>query len=184
MHIKKEAIIMGKYIPKIVGEKVYLSPIFLDDLEQYTRWLNDFEVTRYLGQAAKCFSLESEKRVLEKLVSDGHNYAVVLKGEDRLIGNASIFNIQHIHQRAEIGLFIGEAKDRGKGYGQEVVKLLVDYGFRYLNLYNIMLKVYSGNTAAINAYTRCGFREIGRRTRCYFVENKWYDEIYMEILKD
>jgi hypothetical protein len=36
----------SKYIPKIVGEKVYLSPMFFDDLEQYTRWMNDFEVTR------------------------------------------------------------------------------------------------------------------------------------------
>lgn len=175
---------MSKYIPKIIGEKVYLSPMLLDDLEQYTRWMNDFEVTRYLGQAAKCYSLESEKKILEGLVSDGHNYAVVLKGEDRLIGNASLFDIQHIHQRAEIGLFIGEAKDRGKGYGPEVVKLLVDYGFRYLNLNNIMLKVFSGNTAAINAYKKCGFREIGRRSRSYFVENKWHDEIFMEILKD
>ncbi len=174
---------MSKYIPRIAGEKVYLSPMFLDDLEQYTRWVNDFEVTRYLGQASKCFSQENEKKILENLVSDGHNYAVVLKGEDRLIGNASIFDIQQIHQRAEIGLFIGEAKDRGKGYGQEIVKLLVDYGFRYLNLNNIMLKVFSGNTAAINTYRKCGFKEIGRRTKCYFVENKWHDEIYMEILR-
>jgi len=181
---EREDIGVSKYIPKIVGERVYLSPMFLDDLEQYTRWMNDFEVTRYLGQAANCYSLESEKKALEKLISSGHNYAIVLKGEGRLIGNASIFYIQHIHQRAEIGLFIGEAKDRSKGYGQEVVKLLIDYGFRYLNLNNIMLKVFSGNTAAINAYKKCGFREFGRRTRCYFVENKWYDEIYMEILKD
>lgn len=157
--------------------------IYLDDLEQYTRWMNDFEVTRYLGQASKCISQEGEKKILENLVCDGHNYAVVLKEEDRLIGNASIFDIQHIHQRAEIGLFIGEAKDRGKGYGQEVVKLLVDYGFRYLNLNNIMLKVFSGNIAAINTYRKCGFKEIGRRTRCYFVENKWHDEIFMEILR-
>ena len=40
---------MSKYIRKIVGDKVYLSPMFLDDVEQYTRWLNDFGVTRYLG---------------------------------------------------------------------------------------------------------------------------------------
>jgi RimJ/RimL family protein N-acetyltransferase len=175
---------MSKYIPRIVGEKVYLSPMFLDDLEQYTRWINDFEVTRYLGHASKCYSLESEKKALEKLVSDGHNYAVVLKEEHRLIGNASIFDVQHIHQRAEIGLFIGEAKDRGKGYGHEIVKLLVDYGFRYLNLNNIMLKVFSGNTAAISTYRKCGFKEFGKRTRCYFVDNKWNDEIYMEILRE
>ncbi|NJD03666.1 MAG: GNAT family N-acetyltransferase [Ruminiclostridium sp.] len=174
----------SKYIPKIVGEKIYLSPMFLDDLEQYTRWMNDFEVTRYLGQASRCISLESEKKYLENLVSDGYNFAVVLKEEERLIGNASIFDIQHLHQRAEIGLFIGEAKDRSKGYGQEIVRLLADYGFRYLNLNNIMLKVFSGNSAAINTYRKCGFREIGRRTRCYLVENKWHDEIFMEILRD
>ena len=146
---------MSKYIPKIMGEKVYLSPMFIDDMEQYTRWMNDFEVTRYLGQASKCISQESEKKILENLVSDGHNYAVVLKEEDRLIGNASVFDIQQIHQRAEIGLFIGEAKNR----------------------------VFSGNIAAINAYKKCGFREIGRRTGCYFVESKWPDEIFMEILR-
>ncbi len=77
-------------------------------------------------------------------------------------------NIQQIHQRAEIGLFIGEAKDRGKGYGSEVVKLMVGYGFRYINLNNIMLKVFSGNTAAINAYKKCGFTEIGKKNCFYF----------------
>lgn len=174
---------MSKYIPRIVGKRVYLSPMFLEDLEQYTRWMNDFEVTRYLGQAAKCFSMESEKKFLEQLAAEGHNYAVVLKDEERLIGNASIFGIQQLHQCAEIGLFIGNEEDRGKGYGQEVVKLLVDYGFRFLNLNNIMLKVFSGNTTAINTYSKCGFREIGKRTKCYFVENKWHDEIYMEILR-
>jgi len=158
--------------------------MFLDDLEQYTRWMNDIEVTRYLGQAARCYSLESERKALEKLVSEGYNFAVVLKEEERLIGNASIFDVNHLHQRAEIGLFIGEAKDRGKGYGQEIVRLLVDFGFKYLNLNNIMLKVISGNTAAINAYKKCGFKEFGRRTKCYFVDNKWHDEIYMEILRD
>lgn len=174
---------MSKYIPRIKGERVYLSPMFLDDVEQYARWINDLEVTRYLGQAAKCFSLESERKALESLASEGHNYAVVLKDGDRLIGNASIMNINHINQCAEIGLFIGDAKDRGKGYGQEIVKLLVDYGFRYLNLKNIMLKVFSSNTAAINTYKKCGFREFGRRTGCCFVENAWHDEIYMEILR-
>ena len=175
---------MSKYIPKMTGQKIFLSPMFLDDLELYTRWLNDSEMTRYLGQAAQCFTLESERKFLEKLVAEGHNYAIVHKEEERLIGNASLFAIQHLHQTAEVGLFIGDAKDRGKGYGQEVLKLLVDYGFRYLNLKNIMLRVFSGNKSAINAYAKAGFREFGKRTKCFFVEDTWHDEIYMEILKE
>ena len=27
-----------KYFPKLVGERVYLSPISLDDTERYTAW--------------------------------------------------------------------------------------------------------------------------------------------------
>lgn len=175
---------MSKYIPKIVGERIYLSPMFIDDLEQYTRWMNDIEVTRYLGQVAKCYSLEREKEVLERMIKEDHNFAIVLKKEDRLLGNASIFDLNHLHQRAEIGLFIGEAKDRGNGYGKEVVNLLVDYGFSYLNLNNIMLKVISENTVAITAYTKCGFKEFGRRTKSYFLNSRWLDEIYMEIIRE
>ena len=93
-------------------------------------------------------------------------------------------DIQQVHKRVEIGLFIGESTDRGKGYGQEIVKLLVNYGFDYLNIVNIILKVFSGNTAAINTYQKCGFKEIGRRTKCYFAENKWHDELYMEVLRE
>lgn len=175
---------MSKYIPKITGEKVYLSPMFLDDLEQYTRWMNSIEVTRYLGQASRCYTLESEKKALERLLSEGHNYAVILKEEDRLIGNASLMDVDTLNQCAEVGIFIGDEKDRGKGYGQETLKLLIDYGFRFLNLNNIMLKVFSGNARAIQTYLKCGFREFGRRTKCRFTDNQWHDEVYMEIIKD
>lgn len=118
------------------------------------------------------------------MVSEGHNYAIVLKGEDRLIGNESLMDVDILNRRAEIGIFIGEAADRGKGYGQEALKLLINYGFQFLNLKNIMLKVFSANEAAIHTYLKCGFREFGRRTKCLFTENQWYDEIYMEILKE
>lgn len=175
---------MSKYIPRLTGQKVYLSPMFTDDVEQYVRWMNDLEVTRYLGQASRCYSLEAEKKALEQMVSEGHNYAIVLKEEDRLIGNISLMDVNSLFRRAELGIFIGDTGDRGRGYGQEAIGLLIDYGFRFLNLKNIMLKVYSGNTRAIHVYQKCGFREFGRRTKCLFVDNEWHDEIFMEILKE
>lgn len=59
--------------------------MFIDDLEQYTRWMNDIEVTRYLGQVAKCYSLEREKEILERMIKEDHNFAIVLKKEDRYL---------------------------------------------------------------------------------------------------
>ena len=37
-----------KYYKKLVGEKCYLSPISIEDADQYCEWLNNFEVAKYL----------------------------------------------------------------------------------------------------------------------------------------
>lgn len=46
-----------------------------------------------------------------------------------------------------------------------------------------MLGVFSFNQRAIACYQKVGFREVGRRQECYYVEGRFYDEIYMDILK-
>jgi len=171
-----------RYFRKLEGERVFLSPINMDDLEQYTAWINDLSMTINLGNASTPISLASEKEFLEKLVREGHNYAIVLKDDETLIGNCSLFNINHIQRTAEAGIFIGDKKYRGKGYGTEAMQLLLAYGFKVLNLNNIMLKVYSFNKQAIRSYEKAGFRVFGRRSQSYFVNGHYYDEIYMEIL--
>jgi len=32
------------YFKKLIGEKCYLSPIYVNDAEKFTEWLNDMEV--------------------------------------------------------------------------------------------------------------------------------------------
>ena len=38
-----------KYLKKLVGERLYLFPMNEEDIETYTKWLNDFSVTDGLG---------------------------------------------------------------------------------------------------------------------------------------
>jgi RimJ/RimL family protein N-acetyltransferase len=175
---------LSKYIKKLEGERIYLSPIFTDDIEKYVKWMNDLEVTKFLGAlSTENYTIEREKDFLEKMAKEKFNFAIVLKDGDRLIGNISLFAVNHLYQIGEVGLFIGEEDDRGNGYGKEALKLILNYGFGYLNLNNIMLRLNGANKIAYNAYKKVGFKEFGRRSSCCYVENKWYDEIYMEILK-
>lgn len=81
-----------------------------------------------------------------------------------------------------IGVFIGEEDNRSKGYGAEALKLLLDYGFNYINLNNIMLTVKSFNERAIKCYEKVGFKEFGRRRESYFLNGKYYDDVHMDIL--
>ena len=132
-----------KYFKKIEGEKVYLSPMNLEDIEKYVKWMNDFSTTDGLGSSSKVTTFESERAwLINNMDKKEQQFAIVLKETDKLIGNCGFVDINHLHQKGEVGLFIGEEENRSKGYGTEALSLLVEYGFNYLNLKNIMLKVF------------------------------------------
>lgn len=172
-----------KYFKKIVGERIYLSPMNLEDAETYVKWLNDFSVTDGLGCSSRVTSLEAEREWI-KQSSGQYQFAIIRADDHKLIGNCGIQAIDQMKQCAETGLFIGEEENRGKGYGGEALNLLLDYAFGHLNLHNIMLKVFSFNERAIGCYKKVGFKEIGRRRQTYYLNGKYYDEVYMDILSN
>jgi len=171
-----------RYFKKIVGKKVYLSPININDAEKYTEWINDLNISINLGNAAGVYSIEKEKEILERLSKEGYNFAIVDLKKDELIGNCGLMDINMRNGTGELGIFIGNKDYWGKGFGNESISLLLDYGFNILNLNNIMLRVSSFNKRAINCYKKCGFKEIGRRRQSNVVGIKKYDDIYMDIL--
>ena len=171
-----------RYFRKLVGEKVYLSPINEEDYETYCQWINQLGTTIPLGNATTNYTLVKEKELLREL-SEGQAFAIVRASDDKLLGNCSLFNINQLHQHGTLGLFIGDEEDRGKGYGTEAIQLLLEYGFRLLNLHNIMLQVFSFNGRGIRSYEKAGFKEFGRRHEVFRVNGKFYDEISMEILE-
>lgn len=172
-----------KYFAKIPGEKVYLSPISLDDAEAYTVWLNDLETTRFLVQATKQISLHGEREALERLSKD-HNYAIIERGADRLIGNCGLMDMEEVNRTAEVGIFIGPPEARGKGHGTEALRLLCDYAFNVLGLRSLMLRVYDYNERAMASYRKVGFKEAGRRRMAHFYGGAYHDVVFMDLLAE
>ena len=56
-----------KYFKKLVGETIYLSPRNSEDVEIFTKWLNDFQVTDGLGRSGLMVTLDGEKEYFEKV---------------------------------------------------------------------------------------------------------------------
>lgn len=172
------------YFKKIETERLYLSPTSIDDAPMYVEWLNNHEISKYLGSASKIYTLEGEKKWIEDANQNGFVFAIVTKDDNKLIGNCGFVSLDKLLGNAEVGIFIGDPNYHSKGYGTEILKALVSYGFDYLLLNNIMLKLVSFNERAFKCYKKVGFKEFGRRHKCYNIKNTWYDEIYMEILRE
>jgi len=172
------------YFKKLVGERCYLSPMDIKDVAKYTEWLNDLEVTTNLGPLySDIFNIEREEEIMRDL-SKKHNYSIIDITTDELIGSVGFLDVNNLNQTAEIGIFIGNKSFWGKGYGGEAMSLLMDYGFKALNLHNIFLVVFSFNQRGQKCYEKIGFKYIGKRREMINRGGKKYDLIYMDILYD
>jgi RimJ/RimL family protein N-acetyltransferase len=172
-----------KYFPKIVGDRVYLSPISLEDAERYTAWLNDFSTSRFLTLASAQVTLHGERDSLVAL-SKEQTYAIVEKGKDELLGNCGLFAIDPTHRSAEVGIFIGPEGKRGSGFGTEALGLLCDYGFNVLNLRSIHLRTYAFNERAAASYRKVGFKDAGRFRQAHFYAGQYHDILLMDLLRE
>jgi RimJ/RimL family protein N-acetyltransferase len=165
----------------MIGQKCFLSPIDENDAEKFTEWLNDLEVTVNLQLYQCVINVENEKAFLSNLSRD-HNYSIIDMKTNELIGNCGFFAIDNLNQTAEVGIFVGNKEYWNKGYGTEALILLLDYGFKALNLYNIQLRVYGYNGRAIRSYEKAGFKQIGVRRKALYRNMERHDIVFMDIL--
>lgn len=173
-----------KYFKKLEGERIYLSPINKDDVNIYTKWMNDSSVTDGICQTTKLFSIDAEKEYLEKIGVNDYQFAIVEKSSDTLMGNCSIFSIDSICGHGELGIFIGEESFRSKGYGKEVIRLLLSFCFETLNFASVELSAISFNERAVNCYKSAGFKEVGRKRKAHYASGSYHDIVILDILRD
>ncbi|MFN4216538.1 MAG: GNAT family N-acetyltransferase [Brevinematales bacterium] len=166
------------------GEKITLGPIKPEDAPLFTLYMNDLLTTITLGTTKQVWTEIAEKDLLQNMAQSGYNFAIRKKESKKLLGSCSFKNINWLHRRAEIGILIGDKSERHKGYGTEAVQLLVEYGFRVLGFVNIMLSVYEFNKDGIRCYEKAGFKKIGRRRKAIYLDGKYHDEIFMDIIPE
>ncbi len=171
---------------KFEGEKLYFSPLDPADCETFTKWVNDETLTRGIGNVSINISELGEKAYLEKASSDPHNYgfSLIRKSDDMLVGTYGLHAVQPLHRYAEVGGFIGEITERGKGYGTEALRMSCDYGFNVLNLNCIVGKVFSFNKASCRHFEKLGFNKVGEIPQRYYYNGEYHSEIIYQITKD
>jgi diamine N-acetyltransferase len=167
----------------LVGERLALGPLAPNLSATYQRWNNDFRVTRTIGRPVP-HTFEQVAADYRQIDADGRatSFTIYVRATNRPIGNVAWTEIDWRNGTSEYVLYIGEADCRGKGYGTEVTRLMLDYAFTTLGMHNVMLRVYEFNRAGHSAYLNAGFRECGRRRQCKRLGDKLWDVIYMECL--
>ena len=155
-------------ILNIEGELVALGPLRRDLLLLYQSWINDLGTTRTLDLPPQPMTMEKEQDWYDRQsrAENSVPFTIYERETWRPIGNTGLDGVDHRNRTATFGIVIGEPDCRGKGYGTEATRLMLDYAFTALGLHNVILTVFEYNPAGIRAYEKAGFKEIGRRREC------------------
>ena len=99
-----------------------------------------------------------------------------------LAGSCGLFNLEWSNRSAEFGIFIGDKSRWNKGFGAEVLQLVLNHAFNTLNLKRGHLRVFAGNLPAKRSYEKAAFRLEGTLRQAVFRHGKYMDVHVMSIL--
>ncbi|GIP31686.1 GNAT family N-acetyltransferase [Paenibacillus sp. J2TS4] len=172
--------------PVLETERLLLRQLTVKDSSDLFHYFSKDEVTRY-------YDLESfvEVEQAEKLIDKwndnfqqelGIRWAITLKKENRVIGTCGFHNWFKEHYKAEIGYELTPEYWR-QGIMTEVLKAVLDYGFKELELNRIEAFIDPDNISSRKLLEKSGLREEGFLKECFYEKNQFVDAVLFAVLK-
>jgi RimJ/RimL family protein N-acetyltransferase len=175
--------------PILRGAKVYLRPFENTDKEAYKRWRADADPmgAAGFGYRAPLSDAEVDAYFSDRPPQQGkreYQFIICTLDDEKPIGNIMLMDLESRQGGAELGIVIGEADYRGKGYGTDACNAIVDFAFGELRLERVHLTAGVDNPSAEAAYVKCGFKKEGVLRHAAYSRGKFIDTVAMSILLD
>ena len=129
-------------------------------------------------------SNSKQKMWFEKFLNCGDVLFIIYTNDNIKVGMIGLSKIDTRNRSAEFGRFFISRSYRGKGFGKESLKLILEYSFNHLNLHRIYLNAFEHNDRAINLYTKLGFKKEGIKRDHIYMNGSYNNLICMSILKN
>ena len=172
------------------GKSVRLSAYDPEEMSKaFARWTRNSEYVRLLfGFPRHMLSAKAELKWMEEEVGElspaSYFFSIRTLAEDKLIGELGLDVVNWRGRDAFVGLGIGEPEYWSKGYGTDIMNVLLRFAFTEVNLRRVTLGVFEYNPRAIRAYEKAGFRHEGRLRQSLNHEGKRWDNLFMGILRE
>ena len=167
------------------SEKLVLRQIKNSDVDEVFELRSNPEVMKYIPRPLVKTNEEASshiKMIQDKIeTNEGINWAVTLRGNDKLIGIVGHYRIKWEHFRSEIGYML-LPDYHGKGIISEVVGILVDYGFNKMKMHSLEAIIDPANHASAKVLEKNGFVKEAHLLENEFFEGKFLDTIIYSII--
>jgi len=170
----------------ILGEKIFLRSLRKKDAsENWWKWFNDDNVTRYMAKGASKNTIAKQVAFFERITESKNDLALAICDAKNgfHVGTTALHDIDWVAGSAQFGIIIGEEDYWGQGIGTEAWSLLTDFGFRKLKLKLIKTKIFKENSPSLKIAKKCGFKEIALLQKDVSKNGGHFDRYLLELTK-
>jgi [ribosomal protein S5]-alanine N-acetyltransferase len=161
-----------KAFPKLFGTLVNLREILINDAQNITHLLMNYNVSKHLWEIPNPYSIDDALEFIKCANNDFNtlkalHFAIESKiiprsrNNLKFVGTISVKNIDLVNKKADLGYWVGE-QYWGRGIATECLKLIIDYAFSAeLGLKQLCAYVFPENKASIRVLEKNGMNKIG-----------------------
>jgi len=164
------------------GANVLLRPVQRSDIPRQREFFQDAELAELDSSSLERYAeIDVEEFFQRPSTSGGRTalFAIDVRGE--YVGYANLMNLKNSNKAFELGIVIGDRRYWGRGYGREVVELLLHHGYSNLHGREIELTTHQKNERALACFSACGFIEKRRIPGATLFAGQYVDMIEMSI---
>lgn len=171
--------------PNIETERLHLRRVIDTDVKEILELRSNAETMKFIPRPL----LKTEEDALDHIANidtkietqEGINWAITLKGSQKLIGIIGHYRIRPEHYRAEVGYML-LPQFHGKGIIPEAIKEVVKFGFEQIKLHSIEAIIDPANLASEKVLLKNGFIKEAHLIENEFFEGRFLDTVIYSIL--
>ncbi len=164
--------------PTLEGARVRLRPLTEADYLGIFRWYNDAEIVAPFDRF-EVDTWESFVTAVESAPDDPRSVAprwiVEERTDGRTLGFVGYYSPHPILEYLDVWYVVGDREQRGRGYGTEAVRLLIDHLFQRETVERVGATCDVDNAPSFKLLERLKLRREGRLSRALFHHGAWHD---------
>ncbi len=171
----------------IRGEITGLRAVEIEDLKLMRDWRN-IPSFRQNFREFKELNMKNQNDWFDYVSSSKNDFMFIITRlyDNKPVGVCGLTYINQIIKSADFSFYIGhkELYIDDKGLAFDSANLLINYGFKTLNLNKIWMELYEFDDKKINFFTnKFNFKIDGKLRQNCFHDGKYYDSLMLSLIK-
>lgn len=140
--------------------KITIRKFEREDIPKKVEWINNPENNQFLHYDIP-LEVEKTQKWFDNNIGRTDRFDAVIEADGVPCGTIGLLSIDKKNKKAEYYIAMGETSLKGKGVATEASKLILEYGFKKLNLNRIYLFTEAENMVAQRLFEKIGFVKEG-----------------------